>query len=72
MAHRTQEDRYMRPIENLQEYIQDKAIRDSAGWINGMYHVNGKYYTEEEFNQMFPAQLRYRVIQLDGKQIKVN
>lgn len=62
----------MRPIINLQDYVRDKNIRASAGWCNGVYYYDGVYYTEEEFDRLFPAKLIYRTVQVDGTQVKTN
>jgi hypothetical protein len=45
-------------------------IRQRAGWVNGMYLLDGRYYTEQEFNEMFPAVLLYETVQLDGRRLK--
>ncbi len=63
-------ERYMKPIANLQEYVRNHMIRQRAGWINGKYLLDGREYTEDEFNQMFPAVLLYETVQLDGRRLK--
>lgn len=63
---------YHRPIENLHAYIDDRIAHQEAGFINGQYLYRGKFYSEKEFNAKFPQQLIYKVIQLDGKQVKTN
>lgn len=63
---------HLRPISNLKDYIRDKSVRMAAGWVNGMVYFNGQYFTEKEFDELFPAKLIYRTIQVDGTQVKTN
>jgi hypothetical protein len=56
-------------IENLQEYCLDRAARQAAGWVNGKVHLEGRFYTQEEFDALFPAELKYRAIQIDSTQL---
>jgi len=63
-------DPHLKPIANLNEYIEHKMIRSAAGWIGGKVHYEGKFYDPREFNRLFPAKLIYRAIQADGRQIK--
>jgi len=63
---------HIKPIDNLMQYVHDRMIRQQAGWIGGKYYVNGKYYTEQEFDQLYPAVLKYKVIQMDGTQLSNN
>lgn len=63
-------ERYMKPIANLIEYVRNQTIRNRAGWINGMWYLDGRYYSEQEFNEMFPVELKYYTVQLDGRTVK--
>ena len=72
MANGRKKNAHLRPILNLQEQVKNKNLRMAAGWIGGKIHLNGKYYTEEEFEKAFPCELIYNSIQIDGTQIKTN
>ncbi len=65
----SQSERYMRPIANLAEYVKNRAIRDRAGWVDNQWYLDGRYYTEEEFNLMFPCEIKYEGVQVDGRSI---
>lgn len=63
---------YIRSIENLQEYVRDRMVRQEAGWVGGKVHLHGRFFTAQEFDDMFPAVMRYRSIQADGTQVRTN
>ncbi len=63
-------ERYMKPIANLQEYVRNHMIRQRAGWIGGKWYLDGRYYTEQEFNQMFPDEIKYSAVQVDSRVVK--
>lgn len=46
-------------IANLFAYVVDRTAHNNAGFIGGKYYLNGKYYSESEFKQMFPAKIEY-------------
>lgn len=60
----------LRPIENIQEYVFNRMCRQEMGWENGMYHFRGKWYSQEEVDELFPATLKYRAEQLDSRQLE--
>lgn len=72
MANGRKREQHLRPIQNLQEYVKNKNLHMAAGWVGGKIHLNGKYYTEQEFEKQFPCELIYNSIQIDGTQIKSN
>lgn len=69
MGHRRVKDKWQKII-NLPEYVRNHSIWQRAGYIGGRYLLDGRYYTEEEFKDMFPLELKYEGVQVDGRAIK--
>lgn len=57
------------PFKNLQEYVQNRMYHQEAGWVNGKVYFRGKFFTQQEFDELFPCILKYKVVQLDGRQM---
>jgi hypothetical protein len=51
------------------EYCFNKTVRASLGWMNGFYVYNGKFYTKQQINALYPITLRL-VNALDIKKSK--
>lgn len=72
MAARSQYKHPYLRVTNFDEYVLDRSVRQAAGYIGDMIHYEGRFFTQEEFDELFPAKLKLRVVQLDGRQPKNN
>jgi hypothetical protein len=62
-----------RKIDNLQEYVRNRGYHLEAGFIDGKVHFRGKVFEKQEFDEMFPVELKYSVInepKLDSRHIR--
>lgn len=43
------------PIINLSEYCANRLVRQNAGYSNGRYLHEGKWFDKEDFESLFPV-----------------
>lgn len=47
-------------FKNILEYVENRTVRQNAGYIGGRYLYNGNWFDKDEFeNELFPVQLMY-------------
>lgn len=66
---------YKHPYEraiNLREYFTNLSIRQTAALIDGKIILNGREWELKEYEETFPAKLKFDSIQLDSRQAKNN